>query len=138
MAVIDASGHVLGRLSSVVAKRLLDGEEIVVVNAEKILITGRRDRTLADYKHTKDRGLIRKGPYFPRRADLIMKRTVRGMVPIKKPHGKTAINRLHVYVGVPKDYESVKAETVELAMSVNTARYITLGDVSEFLGSKVR
>ena len=40
MVVIDATGHVIGRLSSAVAKRLLNGEDVVIVNAEKSLITG--------------------------------------------------------------------------------------------------
>jgi large subunit ribosomal protein L13 len=138
MAVIDAKGHVLGRLSSVVAQRIMDGEEVVIINAEMALVTGRRDTTLSDYKQKKDRGQIRKGPYYPRRADLIFKRTVRGMIPWTKSSGRDAYRRLRVYVGVPDQYEGSDTERIEQAMRLNTGKYITLGDVAEFLGSKVR
>jgi large subunit ribosomal protein L13 len=138
MVVIDADGHVLGRLSSNVAQRIMSGEDVIIVNADKALITGGRDVILSDYKQKKDRGKIRKGPFYPRRADLILKRTVRGMIPFDKSRGREAYRRLHVFVGVPREYESAKVERIEKAMQVNTSRYITLGEVSSFLGSNVR
>ncbi|NYT12672.1 MAG: 50S ribosomal protein L13 [Methanomassiliicoccales archaeon] len=138
MVVIDADGHVLGRLSSDVAQRIMNGEDVIIVNADKALITGGRATTLSDYKQKKDRGKIRKGPFYPRRADLIFKRTVRGMIPFDKSRGREAYRRLKVFVGVPREYESAKVERIEKAMQVNTSRYITLGEVSAFLGSNVR
>jgi large subunit ribosomal protein L13 len=138
MVVIDADGHVLGRLSSNVAQRIMSGEDVTIVNAEKALITGERDSILSDYKQKKDRGKIRKGPYYPRRADLILKRTVRGMIPFDKSRGREAYRRLKVFVGIPHEFESHKMERIEKAMQVNTSKYITLGEVSSFLGSKVR
>ena len=138
MVVIDADGHVLGRLSSNVAQRIMSGEDVIIVNADKALITGGRATTLSDYKQRKDRGKIRKGPYYPRRADLILKRAVRGMIPFDKSRGREAYRRLKVFVGVPHEYESAKVERIEKAMQVNTSRYITLGEVSAFLGSNVR
>jgi large subunit ribosomal protein L13 len=138
MVVIDADGHVLGRLSSDVAQRILNGEDVIIVNADKALITGGRATTLSDYKQKKDRGKIRKGPFYPRRADLILKRTVRGMIPFDKSRGREAYRKLKVFVGVPREYESAKVERIEKAMQVNTSRYITLGEVSAFLGSNVR
>lgn len=138
MVVIDADGHVLGRLSSNVAQRIMSGEDVTIVNAEKALITGERDSILSDYKQKKDRGKIRKGPYYPRRADLILKRTVRGMIPFDKSRGREAYRRLKVFVGIPQEYKSKEMERIEKAMQVNTSKYITLGEVSSFLGSKVR
>lgn len=138
MVVIDADGHVLGRLSTDVAQRILSGEDVIIVNADKALITGGRDVIFSDYKQKKDRGKIRKGPFYPRRADLIFKRTVRGMIPFDKSRGRSAYRRLKVFVGVPHEYESAKVERIEKAMQVNTSRYITLGEVSAFLGSNVR
>ncbi|HUV24721.1 MAG TPA: 50S ribosomal protein L13 [Methanomassiliicoccales archaeon] len=138
MVVIDADGHVLGRLSTNVAQRIMSGEDVIVVNADKVLITGGRATILSDYKQKKDRGKIRKGPFYPRRADLILKRTVRGMIPFDKSRGREAYRKLKVFVGVPREYESAKVERIEKAMQVNTSRYITLGEVSAFLGSNVR
>ena len=43
MIVIDASGHILGRLSTNVAKRILNGEDVIVVNAEKAIIIGPKE-----------------------------------------------------------------------------------------------
>ncbi|MFP4169995.1 MAG: 50S ribosomal protein L13 [Methanomassiliicoccales archaeon] len=138
MTVIDAEAHVLGRLSSDVAQRIMKGENVVIVNAEKALITGKKTKVFSDYKQKKDRGKIRKGPFYPRRADLILKRTVRGMIPYRKPSGKEAYKRLKVFVGVPKEYQNASMETIEKAMSLTTSRYTTLGEVSKYLGSNVR
>lgn len=138
MIVIDASDHVLGRLSTEVAQKIMGGEEVVIVNAEKALITGRKEFILSRYKQRKDRGKIRKGPYYPRRADLILKRAIRGMIPYDKSSGREAYKRLKVYVGVPPEYANAEKQRVESAMKVTTSRYVTLSEISAFLGSKIR
>ncbi len=138
VTVIDARDHVLGRLSSNVAERILDGETIVVVNAQDILVTGNRSFTFSDYKTRTDRGKIRKGPYHPRRADMLFKWTVRGMVPFKKTSGREALRRVRAYVGVPREFEDLEMERIENAMRVNTGKYTTLGAVAGYLGSNIR
>jgi large subunit ribosomal protein L13 len=138
MAVINAEGHVLGRLCSNIAERILKGEEIVVVNAEKALILGKKEMIFAEYKQKRERGKNLRGPYYPRRADLILKRTVRGMIPFDRPSGREAYRRLKVYVGVPKEFSSAEMEKVEEAIKPISGKYVTLSDVSAFLGSKVR
>lgn len=135
MVVIDADGLVLGRLSTHVAKRLLSGEEIVIVNAEKAIISGSKVQLLAHYKHRRERGTRNHGPFFPRTADMILKRTVRGMLEYKKPSGRAAYRRLKVYVGVPSELRSEKAESLETARKPNLARYTTLGVIAKELGS---
>jgi large subunit ribosomal protein L13 len=136
--VIDAVGNVLGRLCTSVAKKILKGEEVVVVNAEKAIVTGNRDDILAQYKQKKDRGKVIHGPFYPRRADLILKRTVRGMLPWDKPKGRDAYRLLKVYVGVPKELEAVEKLKLMGATNLSRDRYVTLSEVSEHLGSKVR
>jgi large subunit ribosomal protein L13 len=138
MAIIDAKNHIAGRLASVVAKRLLKGEEIVIVNAEMIVITGDRDSVLASYKQKKDCGNVKSGPFFPRRADLIMKRTVRGMLPWKETSGREAYRRLKVYVGVPKEFTDLQKEKVDVAIKTGLTQYVTLSQIAEFLGSRVK
>ncbi|MDQ1371323.1 MAG: large subunit ribosomal protein, partial [Candidatus Thermoplasmatota archaeon] len=76
MVVIDADGLVLGRLSTHVAKRLMSGEEIHVVNAEKAIISGNMVQLLAHYKNRRERGTRNHGPFYPRSSDMILKRTV--------------------------------------------------------------
>jgi large subunit ribosomal protein L13 len=60
------------------------------------------------------------------------------MLPFDRPNGKAAYHRLKVYVGVPEEFAASKKEKVENAMRLNTSKYITVGDISVFLGSKVR
>ena len=135
MPVIDADGLVLGRLSTHVAKRLLNGEEISVVNAEKAIVSGNKVQLLKHYKHRRERGTRNHGPFYPRDPDMILKRTVRGMLEHRKPSGRAAYRRLKVYVGVPKELRAEKAETLESAKKPQLARYTTLGAISKELGS---
>ncbi|MGI0066825.1 MAG: uL13 family ribosomal protein, partial [Thermoplasmata archaeon] len=57
--VVDASGLVLGRAASLIAQRLLLGEHIVVVNAEKSVLTGGRSMIIAHYTAARARGSVR-------------------------------------------------------------------------------
>jgi len=103
--VIDAEGLILGRMASQVAKRLLNGERIVIVNAEKAIISGKRLSILREKQDFLQIGHFRKGP-------MIVKNVIRGMLPRKKPRGKDALKRLRVYMGVPKDYEDKEKEKI--------------------------
>ena len=98
VTIIDGEGLVLGRLASTVSKRLLDGEEITIINAEKIIISGNKDFIYAKYKQRVDRASISNprdlGPKYPRRPDDIFRRTVRGMIPYRKAHGRAAYKKL--------------------------------------------
>ncbi len=136
MKIIDATDHVVGRLSSKIAKMLLQGEEIVVINAEKSIITGNREFILNDYLQKWQRGSVRKGPHYPRMPDRILRRTVRGMLPFKTSHGREAYRRLRVYIGVPENIDPKNAEKVEEAIYRRVRNKITLGEVSKFLGAK--
>ena len=140
VTIIDGRNAVLGRLGSVVAQRIMDGEEIVVINAESIVVTGERDMVFADYKARVDRGdtTKRKGPFYPRRADLLFKRSVRGMIPWTSTSGREAYRRLHVYVGTPKQFADAETVKIEDAMKKISGKYTTLGAISKFLGSNVR
>jgi len=135
--VINAEGHILGRLCSVIAKRLLNGEKIVVVNAEKAIITGDKYMVFQRYKEKYDRGSKEKGPYFPRHPEKIFKRTVRGMLPWKSRRGREAYRRLRVFIGVPEELKGKDFEVVECALYekvCKTDKYVILADVSRYLG----
>src|SRR5437016_10294211 len=103
MPTIDATGHVVGRLASVLAKRLLNGEEIVVVNAEKAIVTGRRRVVFEEYRTRHQRGSTASrmrgiGPNYPRRPDMILRRTISRMMPYQQPRGRTSLKRLLGYL----------------------------------------
>lgn len=110
--VIDATGLILGRVASAVAKRLLQGEKIVVVNAEKAAISGKRLSIIKEAKDFLEVGHPRKGPLHRRRPDQIVRRTVRGMLPWRKPKGRQAYGRLRVFLGVPEHYKGEKMEKI--------------------------
>jgi large subunit ribosomal protein L13 len=136
--VIDASGLILGRLAANVAKRLLNGEEIVIVNAEKAIITGGKDDIIAHFRHMRDVGGDRKGPHYPRTPHMMLKRSVRGMLPFYKPRGRAAYKRLLVHISVPNEFRGKKFESIEGASELSTQRYMALGEVSKVLGYEVR
>lgn len=138
VTVIDGKDNILGRLSSVVAERIMDGEEIVIVNADAVVITGAKEVVFQEFKAKVDRGQIRKGPYYPRRADLLLKRTIRGMIPFYKTTGREAYRRIHTFVGVPAQFADVEKEKNEQAIRPKRGKYTTLGAVSKFLGSNIR
>jgi len=136
VAIIDAQGAILGRLCTSVAKRLLKGEEIAVVNAEKAIVSGKKAMIKAHYKHEREVGTYRKGPFYPRMPDQIVKRTVRGMIPYQEPHGRAAFKRLKCYIGVPKEFTGQTFEKVTAAEK-HPANYMTIQEIAQFLGAKV-
>jgi large subunit ribosomal protein L13 len=139
MRVIDGSEHIMGRLATYVAKEVLDGQDVVVLNAEKIVITGRKEEILDEYKHKRDIGVSgprRKGPFFPRMPDRIFRRTVRGMIPYQHPRGRAAYRRLKVFIGVPESMRGAKATRIPKAVDKGSTRRVYLGEVSRMLGAK--
>lgn len=135
-AIIDATGANLGRLSTHVAKRLLNGEDISIVNSEKAIISGRKKAIKEKYKEKRLVGTYRKGPFFPRTADRIVRRTVRGMIPYQKPHGREAFKRLKCYIDIPDELKDKKFEKIKEAEKQPTD-YITIKELSKSLGAKI-
>ena len=140
VTVINGDGMLLGRLASIVAQRSLAGEEIAIVNAEKAIISGSRARVLANYRHKRERGASgdRWGPFVPRRPDHLMKRTIRGMLPYKRPRGVQAMKNIKCYVGVPTEFVGKEMEVPEEAHMnrLNNPNHVTLAAVCTFLGAK--
>ncbi len=138
MAVIDASNLILGRMASLVAQRLLKGEEINIINAERAVISGRKDTTFERYRQYVQRGSREFGPNFPRRPEQIVARTIRGMIPHTTATGREAYSRLKVHIGVPPELSKEQAGTLDDASitRLSTANYTVLGELSKKLGSK--
>lgn len=138
MVLINADGLIVGRLASLVAKKLLAGDEIIIINAEKAILSGSRVNSLAEYKQTLVRGTTEKGPYFPKRPDQILRRTVRGMLPYKTQRGKDAMARFQVYIGTPTEFNGQPFVTLEQASynRLSSFKYVKLGEISKLLGAK--
>jgi large subunit ribosomal protein L13 len=132
--IIDAKGLVLGRLASSVAKRLLQGETIVILNAEKAAISGKKQHIITEAKTFLEVGHPRKGPYHPRRPDTIVSRTIRGMLPRRKPKGQQALKRLRVYLGTPM-FENKNVQTIfEASADKLKSPYITVSELAMEIG----
>ena len=134
-AIIDATELILGRMSSIVAKRLLQGERIVIVNAERAIISGKRLSRVKEAKIFLEVGHSRKGPFHPRRPDQILRRTIRGMLPRKKPKGQEAYRKLRVFVGTPEEFKGEETQTIPDADAGKLrCPYIGLGELAKEIG----
>ena len=133
--IIDAKGLILGRMASIIAKHLLQGESVIVLNAEKAAISGKRLQIVEEAKTFLEVGHPRKGPYHPRRPDKIVRRTVRGMLPRRKPKGRQAYKRLKVYLGAPKEFDGKEIQTIlEASADKLKSPYITVGELAKEIG----
>lgn len=133
--IIDARGLILGRMASNVAKRLLQGELVTILNAEKAAISGKKQHIVTDAKKFLEVGHPRKGPNHPRRPDRIVTRTIRGMLPRRKPKGIAAFKRLRVYLGIPVEFQDKKVQTIiEARVDKLKSPYITVGDLAKEIG----
>lgn len=137
--IIDAKDLVLGRISSRIAKKLLEGEEVIVVNAEKAVISGSKKSTLSEYEAwTEIRNLVdpTQGPFHLGRSSDLVRRAVRGMLPMKKAKGREAYHRLRVYSGIPADIQGKEKKTFPKAHldQLGTRRFIRIKELTEHLG----
>uniref|UniRef100_T1J6X9 Large ribosomal subunit protein uL13 n=1 Tax=Strigamia maritima TaxID=126957 RepID=T1J6X9_STRMM len=141
--VIDARGHLLGRLAAIVAKTILTGQRVVVVRCEGINISGNFFRNKMKYL-----AFLRKrcnvnparGPFHFRAPSKIFWRTVRGMVPHKTARGAEALRRMKMYDGVPPPYDKKKRMVVPSALRIlrlhPRRKYCYLGRLSHEVGWK--
>jgi large subunit ribosomal protein L13 len=136
--IVDAENMILGRLASFVAKKALLGEKVDIVNVEKAVVSGNRLGVLEHYREKRVRGYALHGPYFPRDPLQMVKRTIRGMIPYKQGKGKDAFKRVRCHIGVPKEFEGKKMETVKDAdaSKVYRTKFITVAEISKHLGHR--
>ena len=135
---IDATDQIAGRLSSRVAKLLLTGRRVIVVNAEKALISGSKNSIVVQWNERLELGSRVNpiyGPIHQRRPDNILRRMVRGMVPRKKPKGASAMKRLRVYIGVPPGAKAGRLKNFEDTSATRpTSVYVTMQELARSLG----
>jgi large subunit ribosomal protein L13 len=133
--LLDATDQILGRLASYAAKSALSGNMVVVLNAEKAIISGRKSNIVEEAKRRLETRTLANqttAPVHQRRPDLYFRRVVRGMLPWKKAKGKAAFHRVFVFMGVPEEYSKKKAARVPDAdaSKLRTA-YMTLEDLAK-------
>jgi large subunit ribosomal protein L13 len=128
--MIDAKGLVVGRLASLIAMRLRGkhlptytphvdcGDNVVVINADKVVLTGRKREKKVYYHHTNFIGGIKERTArsilegrFPER---VVEKAVERMLP-RGPLGRKQLGNLRVYAGTEHPHEAQKPETVDIA-----------------------
>merc|ERR1712057_25966 len=141
LVVIDARGHLMGRLASFVAKEALNGQKVVVVRCEELVISGSfiRNKLKLLMKRTKRMNTNpKKGPFHHRSpADMFM-RVMRGMLPHKQYRGSAAFQRIKCLEGIPEPFNSVKRVVVPDALRIQRLRpgrkFSNLGKLASDLG----
>jgi large subunit ribosomal protein L13 len=136
-SVYDARGKILGRFASAVARELIAGKSIAVINAERAIIVGNR-RVIAKKYFTRlnlqEKENPEYSPYWSRRPDMLVKRAIRGMLP-KKAGGRSAYRKLLVYIGTPD--RLAKSKPIEIKTKDANDIYmphVTIEELSRLLG----
>ena len=137
--VVDATNHIAGRLASNVAKLLLQGQRVTVVNCEKIMMSGNRDNQIKEYREFLEINSIinyKHGPVHYRRPDTLMAKMIRQMLPFdRKPSGKIAYAKLRTYIGAPNDTKPIEKIQFEKALITRAAsNYTPLAEICRVIG----
>jgi large subunit ribosomal protein L13 len=126
--VVDAQGKVLGRLASQIATRLRGkhkpqytphvdtGDYIVVVNAAKVRVTGRKPERKIYYRHTEFPGGLRQTNFAKLQAkkpERVLQLAVKGMLP-KGPLGYAMIKKLKIYAGATHPHSAQQPKALEI------------------------
>lgn len=128
--IIDGSGAVFGRICSYAAKKALEGDEIVIVNSEKVIISGNKKDIIGKYDALRKKGgHSLKGSKYSRIPYRMLKRGIRGMLPnFKKGQGKIAFSKIKCYDGIPKELKDEKMIKIDAPKKL---KYIELKELSE-------
>ena len=137
--IIDAKDTILGRLGSYVAKQVLLGNKVDVINCEECVVSGKKATILENYIRRIDRKAPGKGPYLYRRPEIFVKRTIRGMLPFKKPRGIEAFKNIKCHIGVPENLKNERILAVEAARAekLQSTDYLKVKDICRAIGGKL-
>merc|ERR1712127_325950 len=139
--VVDCRNHMMGRLASVVAKEILNGQKIVLVRTEEITISGSLFRNKLRMDHTLVKRTLpnpTKGPHHYRTPARMIWRVIRGMIPHKTKRGAAALERLTVFEGIPHPFDKMKRQIMPCALKNLKVRpgrkTCRLGDLADSIG----
>jgi len=145
--LIDATDKILGRFCSQIAKKVLLGEYVVIINAKNAIISGTKRNIHEKYLARLNISTAtnpRRGPFHERRPDTFMRRVVKQMLPRKKLRGKEALKRVHVYISdIPERFKSKFQKLVPTEISKADKnrlsyynKFITLDNLCQRIGWK--
>ncbi len=136
--IIDAKDAILGRLSTYVAKQILLGNKVDVINCEECVVSGKKDFILGQYKKRLSRKAPGKGPSVYRRPDMFVKRTIRGMIPRKRSRGREAFKNVRCHIGIPDDLKDQKALAIDGVNmeKLHSIDYLKIKELCKNIGGK--
>lgn len=138
LIIVDATDHIAGRLSSHVAKLLLEGNRVTLINCDRIMLSGSRASIIGEYRKFLEIASIlhpKHGPFHPRRPDTIISRMIRGMLPRKKTSGIEAHKRLRAHIGSPSEFKSQKKTQFDNAKIRGAhSRYVSMTELGRTIG----
>ena len=139
--IVDGHGHLCGRLASVLAKELLNGQRVVVVRCEKILRSGSLFRNKLAWKEKECKRINtnpRRGAKHWLSPSRMFWKVTRGMTPHKSPRGALAMSHLKVFEGVPFPYDHKKKMVMPEALRVlrlkSHRNFCSMGDIASAAG----
>ena len=130
----DRTDAVFGRLASTVAKDLLKGNSVDVINSELIIVSGDK-KLFAKKILTKGemgRGGSMKGPSYPRVADRLVKRMIRGMLPWDRSKGRAAFKNLKCYIANGSVTEEDVSKAIKFSHKI-PMKHSTIKEIVEIL-----
>lgn len=136
MIIIDGTDVIFGRMASLVAKKAMTGEEVHLINAERIILNGRPADLIERYlerRRAKNKADPEHSPKWPKVPYMLVKRMIRGMLPWKTARGKEAYKRIIVYTGNPKE---LKAGEFKAKKHDGISPHITVETLCKRLGHK--
>lgn len=120
--ILNGQNEVVGRIASFAAKNALQGKEIVIINSEKTIINGSDKNIITEQKEMRQINTMkpRKGPFFSVHPEIMLKRTIRGMLPNRRNgRGKEALRRIKCFEGIPEEFKNENIVKLNTKVSLN-------------------
>lgn len=139
MMIVNANENVAGRLASKVAKAIIKGEKVTVINAQDLVIVGNKESILEKFTVKVDARVLSNphfGPKYDRVPSKMFRRMVRNMLPTKKQAKVRIIKQLRVFNGAAKGIDSKEAIVFEDIKFNHRNNYMTLKDLALLLGGR--
>ena len=135
--IVDAKGMVAGRLSTKIAKALIKGEAVTIVNAEQAIIVGTTENIMEKFR-MRVNAAVKSNPHFGPKYDRIpskmLRRMVKGMLPSKKRTALRMVKNLKVFNGVPKELSKEKFVVFEEYRCNEKHDFMTIKEIAQGLG----
>ena len=134
--IVEGKDAIAGRLATFVAREALHGNRVIIVDAEKVVISGKKRMLVQAWKRRYEMGAPKKGPYIHRQPDRLLRRIIRGMLPMTTTRGRDAFKRVMCHIGKPDEFKNAKPHDEADCRKLPRQRFLTLAQLSKELGGE--